>query len=192
MRTAAVRPRAPASRSTRASAWRQRLARVGLALGLAASGAVQAAGVTPTLSIGDVSLVEGQSGTQLFHFTVSLDDLAGAAGVQFDFATADGTAMAGSDYASLSGAMAFAPGTDTLTLAITVFGDTSLEPDESFFVNLSNVVGANLLDAQGLGLILNDDAASPAPVPEPATGLLALAALTAAMGATSARRRQPR
>jgi hypothetical protein len=113
----------------------------------------------PTLSINDVSLSEGNTGTTTFTFTVSLSQPAPAGGVTFDIATQDGTAtVAGNDYVakSLTG-QTITAGNQTYTFDVTVNGDTLVEPDETFFVNLTNVSGATLSDSQGQGTITNDD-----------------------------------
>jgi len=110
----------------------------------------------PTLAIDDVSVTEGDSGTVTAEFTVTRSgDLTQTATI--DFATADGTATAGSDYAASLGTLTFDPGVETLTVAVTVNGDTDEESDETFFVNLTNAVGATITDAQGVGTILDDD-----------------------------------
>src|SRR5262249_36153539 len=48
-------------------------------------------------------------------------------------------------------------GQQTYTFNVTVNGDTGVEPNETFFVNVTNVVGANVNDGQGIGTIINDD-----------------------------------
>ena len=112
----------------------------------------------PALAITDVSLPEGNAGTSVFAFTVSLTVPAGAGGVTFDIATANGTATAGSDYVANSVVGASIPsGQSNYTFNVTVNGDTALELPETFFVNVSNVVGANVGDNQGLGTIANDE-----------------------------------
>jgi len=113
----------------------------------------------PALSINDVSVNEGNSGTTAMTFTVSLSGPAGPGGVAFDIATADGTATAGSDYtaASLSGQVIPA-GSSSATFTVLVLGDTLNEPNETLFVNVSNVSGATVSDGQALGTIVNDDA----------------------------------
>jgi hypothetical protein len=122
--------------------------------------------VTPpaasTISINDVSANEGNAGTTAFNFTVSLS-AAQPASVTVDFATADGTAtVADNDYAAASGTVTFAPGDTSQTVTVQVNGDTTFEPNETFFVNLSNATGnASIADNQGLGTIVNDDAAPP-------------------------------
>ena len=115
--------------------------------------------VAPNLSINDVSQSEGNAGTTTFAFTVSLSAPAPVGGVTFDIATADNSAtVVDNDYAanSLTG-QTIPAGSSTYTFNVTVNGDTNVEADESFFVNVTNVAGANVTDGQGLGTINNDD-----------------------------------
>jgi uncharacterized protein len=122
--------------------------------------------VTPNLTINDVSASEGNSGTSNFTFTVSLSAPAGAGGVTFDIATQDNSATdADNDYEikSLTG-QPIAAGNSTYTFDVVVNGDTSVEPNETFFVNVTNVTGANVVDGQGQGTIQNDDAVPPGSV----------------------------
>jgi uncharacterized protein (TIGR03437 family) len=112
----------------------------------------------PTLSINDVSLTEGNSGTKLFTFTVGLSAAAPAT-ITFDIATQDGTAtVANNDYVArtLTG-QTIAAGQQTHTFDVTVNGDSAIETNETFFVNVTNVSGATILDGQGVGTIQNDD-----------------------------------
>jgi hypothetical protein len=109
------------------------------------------------LSINDVTLAEGNSGTTSFNFTVTLSP-ASAFPVTIDYATADNTAIVGSDYQPTSGTLTFAPGQTTKTVSVLVNGDVTTEPNETFFVNLFNPGNASVSDAQGLGTITNDDA----------------------------------
>ncbi len=113
---------------------------------------------TPQLSLNNVSQVEGDAGTSAFTFTVLLST-ASAAPVTFDIATADGSALAGSDYTAKSlTAQSIPAGQLSYTFTVNVGGDTTPEPDESFLVNVTNVsANANTSDGQGLGTILNDD-----------------------------------
>lgn len=112
----------------------------------------------PTLSIGNVSLAEGDAGTTTFAFPVTLSTPAGPGGVSFDIATADGTATAGGDYLAraLTGQQ-IAAGSSTYTFNVTVNGDALNEASETFLVNIANVSGAVVADGQGLGAITNDD-----------------------------------
>ena len=114
----------------------------------------------PTLSINDVSVTEGNAATATATFTVSLSAAASAA-VTVNYATVNGTATAGSDYVAGSGMLSFAAGESTKTVIITTNGDTAVEPNETFLVDLSSPAGAAIADAQGQGTIVNDD--NPAP-----------------------------
>ena len=118
-------------------------------------------GGATTLSINDVSLNEGNSGTTSFDFTVSLSSPAGAGGVTFDVETADGAATAPGDYTAKSlTSQTIAQGSSAYTFTVLVNGDTTVEPDETFFVNVTNVTGATVTDGQGQGTIANDDLAT--------------------------------
>ena len=114
--------------------------------------------IAPSLSIGSVSLTEGQSGTTLATFTATLS-AASAQTVTVNFATANGTATAGSDYVAKSGTLSFAPGVSTRPISVTVNGDTTVEPNESFSVTLSSPTNAVIGSATGSGTITNDDTA---------------------------------
>ncbi len=118
----------------------------------------------PNLTINDVSLNEGNAGTTNFTFTVSLSAPAPAGGVTFDIATADGTATSASgDYVAKSlTAQTIPAGSSTYSFTVLVNGDTAVEPNETFFVNVTNVTGAIVTDGQGQGTIVNDDVAGPA------------------------------
>lgn len=117
------------------------------------------AGGLPALSINDVTMAEGNSGTTTFTFTVLLTSPAGAGGVAFDIATQDDTATtANNDYVARSlTAQTIPQGSSNYTFDVTVNGDTTPEPNETFFVNVTNVTGANVADGQGVGTITNDD-----------------------------------
>jgi predicted extracellular nuclease len=116
---------------------------------------------TTTLNIGDVTQNEGNAGQTAFNFTVSLTSPAGASGVTFNASTADGTtnpANAGSDYVALTNQpFTITSGNSSTNVTVQVNGDTTVEPNETFFVNISSVTGATAGDAQGLGTITNDD-----------------------------------
>jgi CSLREA domain-containing protein len=111
----------------------------------------------PSLSINDISATEGDTGTKTLTFTVSLSAASGVT-VTANFATADNTATAGSDYVAQSGTVTFNPGDTSKTIGITINGDQTFEPNETFSVNLSNATNATISDSQGVGTILNDDA----------------------------------
>jgi hypothetical protein len=96
-----------------------------------------------TVALGnDVAIVEGDTGSQSAVFTVNLSKPS-ALTVPVNYATANGTATtAGGDYVAASGTLTFAPGETSKTLAVTVNGDTAVEPNETFFVNLSSPANA--------------------------------------------------
>ena len=100
------------------------------------------------ISINDVTITEGNSGTKVATFTVSRSG--GTAAFDVNFATANGTATAGSDYvAQPTGTLSFAAGDLTKTISVTINGDTTVEPDETFFVNLSGATnGGTIVDAK--------------------------------------------
>lgn len=108
----------------------------------------------PTVTIDDVTVAEGDAGTTEATFTIMLSGA--APGGTIDFATVDGTAIAPGDYGSTSGSITF---TDDLiaTVTVTIVGDWSVEPDETFTVVLSNGAGVTIADAAGTGTITDDD-----------------------------------
>lgn len=114
----------------------------------------------PAVTIGDVSLAEGNSGTKNANFTIRLS-AAATSPVTVGYATANQTATAGGDYTAASGSVTFAPGETAKTLAIVIQGDTTYESDETFAVNLTSATGATLLDPQAIGRITNDDSVPP-------------------------------
>ena len=111
---------------------------------------------SPAVTIFDVSLSEGQSGTRTATFQVRLS-FASAGDVTVAYSTANGCAAAGTDYDAASGTLAIPAGQSIGTIAVTVRGDRKREPDEVFFVNLANPSGATIADRQGVGTVRNDD-----------------------------------
>jgi hypothetical protein len=109
-----------------------------------------------TLSISDALCTEGIAGTVNLTFTVT-KTVAYNKTVTVQFATANGTATAGSDYIAASGTLTFLPGDLTKKIIILVNGDVTIEPNETLFVILSNAVNATITDASGTGTIVNDD-----------------------------------
>ena len=110
----------------------------------------------PDMSIAGVTLTEGNTGTKNFGFNVTLSAASGQP-VTVVFATANGTATAGSDYATTSGTLTFAPGETSKTINVAVNGDTLSEFNESFTVNLTGAVNANVTASSATGTITNDD-----------------------------------
>jgi Calx-beta domain-containing protein len=111
---------------------------------------------TVGLSIGDVSGMEGNSGTTSFSFPVTLQSAA-TQDVVITFATQVGSAVPSVDFVANSGTVTIPAGQMSGQILVQVNGDTDVEDDEQFFVNLSAATNATILDAQGKGTILNDD-----------------------------------
>ncbi len=109
------------------------------------------------VTIGDASIVEGDSGTQDLVFTVTLDAISDHA-ITIDYATVNGTAVQNGDFVPVSGTLTFDPGQLTKEITVKINGDTTGETDENFTVSLSNPKNVLVADATGLGTIINDDA----------------------------------
>jgi hypothetical protein len=110
----------------------------------------------PELRINDVSKAEGNAGWNTFTFNVTLSP-SSTGTVTVNYATVNGTALVGSDYAYSGGTLTFAPGETSKPVTVYVSGDTVTEPNETFYVNLSSASGATITDAWGVGTIVNDD-----------------------------------
>jgi hypothetical protein len=159
---------------------------VGLALGAssaytlgtstAASGTILDNDV-PWLTISSGSVVEGNSGTTTVTLTVTLSSAAPYA-ITANYATASGTATAGTDFASTSGTLSFAAGVTSRTITFTVYGDKAKEGNETFTVKLSSPSGATIAAGTGTVTIVDDEkalTASAAP-----TGTTSVASLSRA------------
>jgi hypothetical protein len=116
----------------------------------------------PTISVADVTIGEGNSGTknEIFTFTLSA---AATSIVSVNYATRNDTAIAGSGYTATSGKLTFSPGQTSKTVNVGVLGDSVFESDEDFFLDLSAPVGATLAHGTATGTITNDDAPPPPP-----------------------------
>lgn len=113
--------------------------------------------VRSEVSIDDVRVDEGHTGTTPATFTVSLSEPASAP-VSVAYATADGTATSPSDYTAGSGTVTFAAGERSKSVVVGVRGDLVDEPDETFQVRLSDATGpATIADDAGTGTIADDD-----------------------------------
>ncbi|MCZ8365589.1 MAG: right-handed parallel beta-helix repeat-containing protein [Microcystis sp. LE19-251.1A] len=133
----------------------------------------------PFFTISNPTIVENNSGTNNLIFKVTLSTTSTQT-ITVNYATADNTATAGSDYTATTGTLTFTPGQISQDIIISVNGDTAIEPDETFLINLSNPSNALITDNQGLGTITNDDgdntsvtlAVSPSSVTEDGTANL--------------------
>ena len=110
----------------------------------------------PTLAIGDSGATES-AGQMTFTITKSgntrLDATVG-------WATSDGTARAGEDYANSSGSVTFAPGSTSMSVTVAIIADDRYEGEENFTVTLSGPAMSTLDDASATGTITDDDAES--------------------------------
>jgi hypothetical protein len=125
-----------------------------------ATGTILSSLPVPSLTVNDVSVTAGTSGTTSATFTVSMVLGGNMDGVTVNYTTADGTATAGSDYTATSGTLSFAATQTSLTVTVPVLGDPNADPNETFTLNLTNPVGATLTRAQGTATIV-----SSAPLP---------------------------
>ena len=106
------------------------------------------------LSVADAEATEGAGATLEFAVTLSR---AASGTVTVGYATADGTAVAGSDYTSASGTVVFDPGETSKSVPVTVLDDSVDDEGETVALTLSNPSGARLADAEATGTINNSD-----------------------------------
>lgn len=111
------------------------------------------------LTVNDVTITEGNNGTKTAVFTVTLSP-ASSQTVTVDYATANDSAEAGSDYTAQSDTLTFTPGQVEQTVNIEIKGDADDEPDENFTLNLNHARNADISDGQGVGTIVDDDGLS--------------------------------
>ena len=107
----------------------------------------------PSLAIDDVTVAEN-GGTAVF--TVRLNPQSDSS-VSVAYATADGSATAGEDYATKSETVNFPAGDTVRTIAVTILDDSDPEAIEEFVVTLSNPQNAALLDGEGTATITDND-----------------------------------
>ena len=111
----------------------------------------------PALSVADARAREGVD--EAVAFEVSLDRAFTSAEhrVTVDYATADGTAVAGEDYTATSGSLTFAAGERVKTVSVPILDDGHDEGHETFSLRLSNLAGARASDLEATGTIENTD-----------------------------------
>ena len=109
-------------------------------------------GTLPKLSIQDTPVVEGNTAEFRVRLTPSSEQT-----VTVDFATADVTAEAGTDYTAQSDTLTFRAGQTIKRIFVPTTDDRFHEPEERFRVTLSNPSGATLADATGEGRISDND-----------------------------------
>lgn len=122
-----------------------------------ANGTITNDDAVPELRVGNAQVEEGNSGTATLNFTVSLSAASGQA-VSMQFATRDDSATAAdSDYSAASGSLTIPAGETSRRVAVTVAGDTRNEADETLQLVISEAQNARIVDATGVGTIINDD-----------------------------------
>jgi hypothetical protein len=121
-----------------------------------AVGTIQDDDSTPSLSISGVSRAEGDEGTSNAVFTVSLSSPISCE-VRVRARTSDGSAVAPGDYVAVDRPVVFSPGETSRTVEVPVVGDETAEPDETFFVDLSEPIAATIAVGRATGTILNDE-----------------------------------
>jgi hypothetical protein len=117
----------------------------------------------PVVSVGDVSVTEGNSGTTPATFAVTASQNHSEV-LHVPFGTANGTATAGSDYTAASGSATLDRSTLSTPVGVNVTGDTAIEPNETFSLGLAAGPApfAAAIGKAGTGTIVNDDFAKPA------------------------------
>ena len=111
----------------------------------------------PAISVSDATVQEAEGAVLVFTATLSH---ASSRTVTVDYATSDGTAVAGSDYTAASGALTFNAGDTSQTVQVTVLTDSEDESQETLTLTLSNPNQATLDDATGAGAIENGESSS--------------------------------
>lgn len=129
--------------------------------------------VLTKISINDVSVTEGNIGTTPAVFTVTLQPANATLTTTVDYQTTNGTATAGSDFVATSGTLTFLAGETQKTITVPVIGDSIVEGNESFNVQLSNAVNATFQDTVGVGTIIDDDLGGPPAPPSVRIGNVA-------------------
>jgi hypothetical protein len=110
----------------------------------------------PNLSINNVQVIEGDTVTVNAVFNVTLSSPSNVP-VTVNYATANLTALAGTDYTAVNGTLTFAPGQTVQTISVPILPSASPKSTVLFTVNLSGAVSALISNAQGIGTILDDD-----------------------------------
>ncbi|MEM6694383.1 MAG: Calx-beta domain-containing protein [Pseudomonadota bacterium] len=116
------------------------------------------------LFVSDPIILEGDGGSKQAVFEVRLSE-AFDSDIVLDFTTADGTALAGSDYVAKSGTITFDAGQTVASIAVDLISDTVRETTESFslLVDTDLPIFNNVEDSEGIATILDDDTSGSLP-----------------------------
>jgi hypothetical protein len=110
----------------------------------------------PTTFFSEMSIVEGNNGTQNAVFNITVTPHTNT--VTVGYKTQDGTAKAGLDYQSVTGMLTFTAGETSKNVMVPIIGDTLAEGDELFLLELTTLTNATVSDGHGEGLIIDDEA----------------------------------
>ena len=117
-----------------------------------ATGVVTYSTGTPAVSVASPAVTVGTSGTGSLSFVVSLS-AASANTVTVAYSTADGTAVAGTDYTATSGTLTFAAGTTSQTVTVPVAGETTSAASKTLTLNLTGATNTSNATASATGTI---------------------------------------
>ena len=118
---------------------------------------VRSGSATPAISVGDASLAEGNGPNSNYLVVPVLLAAPSSETITVQYSTSDGTALAEQDYVTQGGVLTFAPGVTQQNVFIQLIGDTVIEGNETFGIQLFNSTGAPIADANGTATIVNDD-----------------------------------
>src|SRR5262249_43198026 len=108
------------------------------------------------LTIGNISVVEGNAGAHNAMVTVSLTEPHGNS-VPVNYNTIDGSAVAGSDYTAVSGKLTFTKNEMSKSIAVAIKGDRLVESTEYFNIQRSNAKGAKIASGTGYVSIIDNE-----------------------------------
>lgn len=109
------------------------------------------------------SVTEGAAGTVQAYFLLQFTGVRSdpSQWLSVDYTTRDGTAVAGADYIAASGRLVLYPGENQAVIPVEILGDTVAEPDETFYLEVTNPVGgsfgAGVVKLTAVRTIVNDD-----------------------------------
>ncbi|NET04285.1 MAG: hypothetical protein F6K16_06050 [Symploca sp. SIO2B6] len=118
---------------------------------------------TPQISVGDVSVIEGDD--SVAQFKVKLSEASDKT-VEVKYSTLGETAVAGKDFRGVSGQLKFDPGETEKIVSVKLKGDRQVEADETFTLKLSQPKNAEIAEAEGVATIIDDDQSSTKPLPQ--------------------------
>ena len=123
-----------------------------------ASGTIADNDVAPTLSVGDVTVTEANTGTTTISVPITLS-APSASAVTVTVTTVAGTALAGSDFQSKTSTLTISAGQTSVVFQVSIVNNTTAEPTESFTVQITSATGAPVSKATGTVTIVDNDGA---------------------------------